>query len=397
MVLAQEEKDNSPGLGQKRSKEPEKKPEELFNYLEIGASCLWPFIFWHELEEKAAGSTIDRLKFLEVVERTQVDRPKPEWASKNRIVLQSKTMLLRDFSTGRNNGIPTLVVSPYAGHSSMIVDFQKGQSLVEELSNDGLGRVVATDWRSATDDMKNFVIDDYLTELDKAVDFLGGRVNLAGMCQGGWLSAMYTSRFPDKVNTLVLGGAPIDDSAGEGMVRDYAMNYPMEFFEELVATGGGLMRGDYLLLGFKSLHPDKQYVEKFVELYENIEDDTYVKKFEHFEKWYEYTINLPGRWYLQVVRELFKENRFFNGEFVGLGRKLSLGDVKCPVYLLVGESDDITPPAQVFNAEKKLGTKKNQIVKTVAKGGHIGLFMGSRTLRETWPKIAHWVKANSKH
>jgi poly(3-hydroxyalkanoate) synthetase len=180
------------------------------------------------------------------------------------------------------------------------------------------------------------------------------------------------------------------------MVREYALNYPMDVFEELVAAGGGLMRGEFLLMGFKSLHPEKQYVDKFIELYENIEDDIYVQKFEHFEKWYEYTINLPGRWYLQVVKELFKENQFFNGEFVGLGKKLSLGDIKCPVFLLVGESDDITPPAQVFNTEKRLGTRKSQIEMMVAKGGHIGLFMGARTLRESWPKIAHWIKANSR-
>jgi poly-beta-hydroxyalkanoate depolymerase len=51
----------------------------------------------------------------------------------------------------------------------------------------------------------------------------------------------------------------------------------------------------------------------------------------------------------------------------------------------------------VFNTEKRLGTKKSQIVKMTATGGHIGLFMGSRTLRETWPKIARWIKANTKH
>jgi hypothetical protein len=26
-------------------------------------------------------------------------------------------------------------------------------------------------------------------------------------------------------------------------------------------------------------------------------------------------------------------------------------------------------------------------------GGHIGLFMGKRTLADTWPKIAEWIAA----
>jgi poly(3-hydroxyalkanoate) synthetase len=35
-------------------------------------------------------------------------------------------------------------------------------------------------------------------------------------------------------------------------------------------------------------------------------------------------------------------------------------DIKCLVYLLAGEKDDITPKEQVFNAEKRLGTAKSK-------------------------------------
>ena len=27
-------------------------------------------------------------------------------------------------------------------------------------------------------------------------------------------------------------------------------------------------------------------------------------------------------------------------------------------------------------------------------GGHIGLFMGARNLKEHWPSIAHWIAGN---
>jgi poly(3-hydroxybutyrate) depolymerase len=93
---------------------------------------------------------------------------------------------------------------------------------------------------------------------------------------------------------------------------------------------------------------------------------------------------LPGAYYLQGTQQLFKENRLARGEFIGLDKRLSLSDVTCPVYLLAGDRDDITLKEQVFAAEKYLGTKKDQIVKTLAPGGHIGLFMGIKTLAETW-------------
>ncbi|MFD2837258.1 hypothetical protein ACFS3C_13800 [Azotobacter vinelandii] len=89
-------------------------------------------------------------------------------------------------------------------------------------------------------------------------------------------------------------------------------------------------------------------------------------------------IDLPGRWYLQVIGQLFKENRLARGEFAGLGRRLDLRDITCPLYLLAGEGDDITSPEQVFNAANLVGTPQERIVRQLVPGGHIGLFMGGQ-------------------
>ena len=115
------------------------------------------------------------------------------------------------------------------------------------------------------------------------------------------------------------------------------------------------------------------------------------EKEETFRSWFENPIDLPGRWYLQAITQLFKENRLAKGTFVGLGRRLDLRHVSCPVYLLAGESDDITKPEQVFNAEHLIGTPSNKVEKRLVPGGHIGLFMGSRTLEQAWPDIARWI------
>jgi poly(3-hydroxybutyrate) depolymerase len=139
------------------------------------------------------------------------------------------------------------------------------------------------------------------------------------------------------------------------------------------------------------MHPQEQYVDKYLQLYQRIDDPGYLSKSEPFESWYEIPIDLPGRWYLQVTTQLFKENRLAKGRFVGLGKLLSLADVTCPVYLLAGDADDITPREQVFNAARLLGTLKSKIEKGLAPGGHIGLFMSVRALRDYWPTIARWI------
>ncbi len=350
--------------------------------------AFWPMAMATNLAEQGMDLYAKNLKFVE--EEIKIhDELRPQLATENRVRLDLRTMLLRDYGT--QSGIPTLVDAPHAGHTAMIADYHKGQSLIETLLENGIAHVALTDWKSATDDMKDLEIDDYLAEIVVAIDDLGGRVNLVGLCQGGWVAAMVAARFPDKVNSLVLAGAPIDTDAGDGPIKRMAHDSPMSFYEELVALGGGVMKGKFMLQGWKNMHPEQHYFDDQIDLYEHIDDPAYLAKEETFESWYENPIDLPGRWYLQVIKELFKENLLAKGQFIGLGRRLDLHAITCPAYLLAGASDDITTPEQVLDAAKYLGTPTDKIEKKTVPGGHIGLFMGARTLKEHWPGIAHWI------
>jgi hypothetical protein len=124
--------------------------------------------------------------------------------------------------------------------------------------------------------------------------------------------------------------------------------------------------------GWKNMHPEQHYFQEHVDLYEHIGDPTYLAKEETFASWYENPIDLPGRWYLQAINQLFKDNRLAKGQFVGLGRPLKLKDITCPLYLLAGAADDITTPEQVLDAAKYVGTPANKIVQKTVPGRHIG-------------------------
>jgi poly(3-hydroxyalkanoate) synthetase len=340
-------------------------PEELSL---ASVPAFWPLAMAATLAEQGAELYAKDLKFVE--EEIKIyDELRPKLATSNQVRLELRTMALRDY--GKPSGVPTLVDAPYAGHTAVIADYHKGQSLIETLLGNGIDHVALTDWRSATDDMKDLEIDNYLAEMVVAIDDLGGRVNLVGLCQGGWLSAMIAARFPQKVNSLVLAGAPIDTDAGDGPIKRMVHKAPISFYEELVALGGGLMKGRFMLQGWKNMHPEQHYFQEHVDLYEHIGDPTYLAKEETFASWYENPIDLPGRWYLQAINQLFKDNRLAKGQFVGLGRPLKLKDITCPLYLLAGAADDITTPEQVLDAAKYVGTPANKIVQKTVPGGHI--------------------------
>lgn len=353
----------------------------------------WPFAAAIELKDEGMRLYRQNLDFLAEAGEV-VAPPEPEWATPNRIVLDLDTMRLREF--GARKGVPVLIDAPYAGHSSTIADYAKGQSLVETLLSMGVGRVLATDWKAATAEMRDYDIDKYLAEINVVVDEVGGAIQLVGLCQGGWMGAMYAARFPDKVRSLVLAGAPIDTAAGDGSIRTIAQSLPMSFFEGLVQVGGGRMRGRTMLAGWKSMHPEQQYIDKYLDLYQHIEDKSYVQRTEQFERWYENPIDLPGRYYLQAIQSLFKENRLAKGTFVALGRGLDLRAIRVPLYLLAGADDDITTKEQVFNAAALVGTPAAEVVERLVPGGHIGLFMSSRTLADAWRDIGRWLADHSR-
>lgn len=361
----------------------------------LGVPAFWPMAMAAALAQEGSALLARNLKFVDEEIRIHAHQ-RPALATPNQVRLDLRSMVVRDYGTPGSPGVvPTLVDAPYAGHTAVIADYAPGQSLVETLLAHGNPHVVLTDWQSATADMKDLEVDNYLADLLAVVDDLGGRVNLVGLCQGGWLSAMLAARFPHKVNTLVLAGSPIDTAAGQGPLLPMVQASPMTFYEDLVKLGGGLMLGKFMLQGWKNMHPADRYITDHVDLYEHLDDPAYLAKRETFERWYENPIDLPGRWYLQVISQLFKENRLAKGTFVGLGRTLNLRDITCPTFLLAGATDDITPAAQVLDAAKLLGTPPTQIEQLTVPGGHIGLFMGARTLKHHWPVIARWIAAHS--
>lgn len=354
----------------------------------INVPLFWPALMAADMARQGLELVARNVRFLE--EETRLHGGiAPRLASAHTLRLRLRTLDLCDYSDAGAKGLPTLVVAPYAGHTSMIADYHDGQSLMQTLRSGGLRRVLLTDWHCATPDMKDFDVDQYLAELLACVDDLGGEACLVGLCQGGWMATMLAARYPDKVRALVLAGSPIDTHAGHGPLVSMVRESPMSFYQELVATGGGLMRGRYMLAGWKNMHPEQHYVQEHIDLYEHIDDPAWLRKAEDFDRWYENPLDLPGRWYLQVIDRLFKHNDLAHGRFVGLGRPLKLDQVRCPLYLLAGESDDITPHEQVFAAERLTAAK--HVIKRIVPGGHVGLFMGARTLHDAWPGIARWL------
>jgi len=326
-------------------------------------------------------------------------RRRPTWSTPHAVVFESGTARLRDFSTSHPAGlVPTLVLPPQAGHDSCIVDYSPQQSQMQTIIGCGLEHTLTLDWVGDTPGTADTGVEDYLDVIDRAVDHAGGRVNLIGDCQGGWLAAIYAARAPERVNTLTLAGAPIDFHAGEPLIhetlRGLAPGGALTFYEALVAAGGGVLKGEAMIAGFVLIQPAAEISRQF-ELLRNLDDERHVERYAEFEDWFKYTQDIPGAFYLWIVRNLFRDNALVRGTLEVGGETVDLSRLDMPLNLLAGAADHITPPAQVFALADHASTPDEQVRREITPGGHLGLFMGHEALREHWPPLLAAVLEHS--
>ncbi|MDD5170846.1 MAG: alpha/beta fold hydrolase, partial [Syntrophales bacterium] len=362
------------------------------------------------------------VRFAEVVCR---DVPEPAWASNNEVIHipELEGVILRYFpapESRKMDSMPTLLGPPMAGHGSQIVDFKRGQSLVETAHRAGVHSVFVLDWQSATKSRSHETIDDYIIKTKRCVDvmrdkFYEGKkipVNFYGFCQNGWQMTMYAAKFPEDVHALVTAGAPIDPQAGNSDIKMFCSMFPPAFFRSLI-NKDGVLDGRYLVYGFIMLDPVGR-VKDFVDLSHFVHDRKKVERFEHFSNWYHHNvIMIPGAFYAQTVEDHFIGSKLVRGEMIILGEKLDLrkiGPHKGHLVVTIGgTADNITDAVDnhclaeyvsggggtgiksgpdgryLAHNEDEIRAILNEIGEKIpqfnAEEGHLGLFISGKTLK----------------
>ena len=302
----------------------------------------------------------------------------PPFATLDAVLLDLPTLELRGRSADRGRkGVPVLIVAPFALHDAAIADFADGFSLAAVL--DRAGPVALTRWKSATMDMRLLTIDSYLAELNVAVDELGGRVALVGLCQGGWLATVYAARFPAKVAALVVAGTPIDLAAAPSQIVENVAATPALWLHAYLSAFGGLAPGEH-----RRMHWSRQSLDTTAR--EALQRAPTPAQQAAFDRWNGFTLALPGAFFAQATEWLFRENRLARGCFSALGRTCDLRAIEAPIFLLMAAGDIVIPPPQTLALRDLCPRAK--VSARVAPGVHLSLFMGADMLAGPWCEIA---------
>lgn len=318
--------------------------------------------------------------------------PEIPFFSHNEIVADLANLRLRRFAFAALGPAPVLVVAPFAVHDAGIADLAEGHSLVAALAGYGLGPIYLVEWKSARRDMAGASIDGCLADLNAAMDLAGSdqageRPDLVGLCQGGWMSLVHAAAFPGKARRLVIVGAPVDTSFASPIAEGARLT-PELVIDQAIAAEGGIVSGAATLAAFRASGGAERDAPEILQIAGPDADPAACSA---LADWDARTLDLPGVYYRQVAAWLFRENRLAQGTFPAFGRPTPLSRVAAPMFVLAGLADRIAPPAQVRAALDLVGTPPAERNCLEADCGHLGLFMGARTLRQEWREIADWL------
>ncbi len=237
---------------------------------------------------------------------------------------------------------------------------------------------------------------DHVVALSEAIDTVkqaaGHDVHLAGYSQGGmfcYQTAAY--RQSRDLASIIAFGAPVDTLAALPLnlpagLAVGAADFMADHVFSRIDIPGWLAR-----TGFQMLDPIKTAqarVEFLMQLHdrEALLPREQQRRFLASDGW----IAWSGPAISELLKQFIAHNRMMTGGFAIHGQLVTLSDIACPVFAVVGEVDDIGQPPSVRGIKR--AAPQADVYEYLIRAGHFGLVVGSKASEQTWPTVAGWVK-----
>lgn len=285
--------------------------------------------------------------------------------------------------------VPLLVVYALVNRQYMM-DIQQDRSLFRKLLEMGIDLYVI-DWGYPTKIDKYLSMEDYIMGyMDNIVNFIkkksgNEKINILGVCQGGTFSIIYSALFPEKVNSLVVMVAPVDFKTEDGLLNVWSNFMDVDLMVEVF----GNIPGEFMNLGFLWLKPFQLLIDKYVGLFDNMDDPYVVHNFMRMEKWIFDSPDQAGETFRKFIKDMYQGNKLVKGTFTLGGRRVDLRKITMPVLNIFGEQDHLVPPSCSRPLSKMVGSR--DVTTKPFNLGHIGMYVSSRSQKELAPTVAAWL------
>ncbi len=283
-----------------------------------------------------------------------------------------------------------LINKPY------ILDLQPDRSVIRTLLENGFD-IYMIDWNEPSTLDASLTLEDYVTRyIDNCVDVVRARsgqdsINILGYCMGGTMSVMYAALEPQKVQNLGLMATGLCFTGTGGVLELWGEE---EYYSPGTVTDTfGNVPADFLDIGFAVMDPVQNFVTKYVQLYDNLEDEEFVENFARMERWISDGIDVAGATYEQFLEDIYQDNKLYENELYLGDQHVDLSNIDMPVLQIVGEYDHLVPSEASKPFNEVVGSDDTEIMEFPT--GHIGLSVSSKSHAELWPSVCEWYEEHS--
>src|SRR5215218_4697149 len=323
-----------------------------------------------------------------------------------------------DQAAGERRPVPVLlmygfVLKPY------VLDLVPGNSLVEYLLEEGFDVYLLDFGLSGAEDVGLSIEDLVLDYVQGAVQKVletsrAGEISLFGHSQGGTLSAMYASLFPDgPLKNLVLLSTPTEfvprnsgplglwtlSSRNGGTFFDPAMvpqfmgNLPTDLASRLINSATSLQATAVSMAarpfgrGLSFYDPALRKVREWAERHVS------VRSWLAVSKWVDDAAPFPGETFRRWVRDFYQRDKLVKGEIELRGHTVGLSNIQCAVLNISGKWDHVVSPSQTAATTALARGSDKEYVSLNA--GHVGMLVGPGAGGGLWPRVREWLAPRS--
>ena len=313
----------------------------------------------------------------------------------NNIVSETRLYRLLHYRSlvKRVSSTPILVVYALVNRS-YVLDLQPNKSWIRHLLMQGFD-VYLLDWKSPTRMDKYVSFDDYVNSyIDDCVEIVqnnnsSDKITLHGYCMGSSMSAMYTSLHQEKIKNLVTIAPVIDTSKDTTVIANVSKQMDIDKLVSYI----GYLPPEKLYECYSILKPFKQGVNKYFNLIENIDNESFVQNFLRIEKWLYDTPPIAGETIKQWINDIYKKNLLVKNQF-RLGTAIvDLKKINVPLLNIVAEEDHLVSPECSVPLNEVVSSEDKRLIRFHT--GHVGLIASSYSQNNVLPKVGQWLKSRS--
>ena len=285
--------------------------------------------------------------------------------------------------------VPLLIVYALVNRPEM-ADLEKGRSMVEGLLSRGFD-VYLVDWGYPDSADEAIGIEQYVAGyLDDCVnhvlDLCGeASLTLLGICQGGTFSVLYSALNPGKVRRLITTVTPIDFHTKDDLISHLVRYVDIDLMIDTL----GNVDGDILNGFFLSLKPFRLTLQKYVNFFREIDDHEKAATFYRMEQWIFDSPSLTARSAREFAKCFYQENQLARNSYSLGSKKIDLKNITMPVLNIFAREDHLVPPDSSRALRHIIGSR--DYIEHELPGGHIGIYVGSRSGGSVPEIVAQWV------